>query len=35
MLGLAVVALVRAHRAFGRLVNRRDVLERELRRSPR
>lgn len=35
MLGLAVVALVRAHRAVGRLVSRRDVLERELGRSPR
>jgi hypothetical protein len=35
MLGLAVLALVRAHRAFGRLVSRRDVLERELGRSPR
>ncbi len=35
MLGLAVVTLVRAHRAFGRLVSRRNVLERELGRSPR
>ena len=35
MLGLAIVVLVRAHRAFGRLVSRRDVLERELGRSAR
>lgn len=35
MLGMAVIVLVRAHRAFGRLANRRDVLERELGRSSR
>lgn len=35
MLGMSIVVLVRAHRAFARLASRRDALERELGKGPR